>query len=190
MRNWKNGRTLQRRYNGCDGISNLQPHNCLLNRLFRPRSKKTSKLGITGLCGGNSPVTGEFPAQRANNTENVSIWWCHHDWARHSVTANTTNATFCSCLFTNDFSIIIQIRWKFHSALIHVVMKKSLWNFSHGMTAGLSWHVQIFLQNNILQWNYTKTKICIEYVLQWKNRWWNVPQTISSGKTSNDICIS
>ena len=23
-------------------------------------------------------VTGEFPAQRASNTENVSIWWCHH----------------------------------------------------------------------------------------------------------------
>ena len=28
---------------------------------------------------GNSPVTGEFPAQRASNAENVSIWWRHHD---------------------------------------------------------------------------------------------------------------
>ena len=27
---------------------------------------------------GNSPVTGEFPAQIASNTENVSIWWRHH----------------------------------------------------------------------------------------------------------------
>ena len=35
--------------------------------------KKTSKLHVTGLCEGNSPVTGEFPAQRASNTENVSI---------------------------------------------------------------------------------------------------------------------
>ena len=26
----------------------------------------------------NSPVTGEFPPQRASNTENVSIWWRHH----------------------------------------------------------------------------------------------------------------
>ena len=26
----------------------------------------------------NSPVTGEFPAQRVSNTENVSIWWRHH----------------------------------------------------------------------------------------------------------------
>ena len=44
----------------------------------RHRSKKTSKLRVTGLCEGNSPVTGEFPAQRASNAENVSIWWRHH----------------------------------------------------------------------------------------------------------------
>ena len=29
-------------------------------------------------CAGNSPVTGEIPAQRASNAENVSIWWRHH----------------------------------------------------------------------------------------------------------------
>ena len=44
----------------------------------RRRSKKTSKLRVTGVCEGNSPVTGEFPAQRASNPENVSIWWLHH----------------------------------------------------------------------------------------------------------------
>ena len=37
----------------------------------RRRSKKASKLRVTGLCVGNSPVTGEFPTQRANNAENV-----------------------------------------------------------------------------------------------------------------------
>ena len=42
------------------------------------RSKKTSKLRVTGLCAGNSSVTGEFPAQRASNAENVSIWWLDH----------------------------------------------------------------------------------------------------------------
>ena len=40
--------------------------------------KKTSKLRVAGLCVGNSPVTGEFPAQMASNAENVSIWWRHH----------------------------------------------------------------------------------------------------------------
>ena len=67
------------RHNERHGISNHQPHDCLLNCLFRRRSKKTSNLHVTGLCEGNSLVTGEFPTQRASNTENISIWWCHHD---------------------------------------------------------------------------------------------------------------
>ena len=40
-----------------------------LNRLFRRRPKKPSKLRVTGLCEGNSPVTGEIHAQRASNAE-------------------------------------------------------------------------------------------------------------------------
>ena len=64
--------TLQWRYNGHDSVPNHQPHDCLLNRLFRHRSKKTSKRRVTGLCVGNSPVTGEFPTQRASNAETVS----------------------------------------------------------------------------------------------------------------------
>ena len=43
------------RHNDPDGVSNHQPHGCLLNRLFRRRSKKTSKLRVSGLCVGNSP---------------------------------------------------------------------------------------------------------------------------------------
>ena len=66
------------RRNGTGGVSNHQPHHCLLNRSFGYRSKKTSKLRATGLCAGNSPGTGEFPAQMASNAENASIWWRHH----------------------------------------------------------------------------------------------------------------
>ena len=61
--------SLQLRHNGRDGVLNHQPRDCLLNRIFRRRSKKTPKLRVTGLCAGNSPVTGEFPAQRAINAE-------------------------------------------------------------------------------------------------------------------------
>ena len=68
----------QWRHIGCDSVSNHQPHDCLLNCLFRRRSKKISKLRVTGLCAGNSPGTGEFPAQMASNAENASIWWRHH----------------------------------------------------------------------------------------------------------------
>ena len=70
--------SLQWHHNGRDSVSNHQPHDCLLKRLFRRRAKKTSKLRVTGLCVGNSPETGEFPAQMASNAENVSIWWRHH----------------------------------------------------------------------------------------------------------------
>ena len=66
------------RHNGRDSVSNHQPHDCLLNRLFRRSSKKTSKIRVTGLCAGNSPGTGEFPAQKASNAENIFIWWRHH----------------------------------------------------------------------------------------------------------------
>ena len=47
----------------------------LLNGLFRPRTR----LRVTGLCEGKSLLTGEFPAQRASNAENVSIWWRNHE---------------------------------------------------------------------------------------------------------------
>ena len=91
---------LQWRHNGHDGVSNHQAHHCLLNRLVRRRSKKTSKLRVTGLCVGNSPVTGEFPAQRSSYAENVSIWWRHHEimWIHyllHTVEGDTSLLMWC-----------------------------------------------------------------------------------------------
>ena len=85
---------LQWRHNGRDSVSNHQPHHCLLNRLFRRRSKKTSKLRVTGLCVGNSPGTGEFPAQMAKNAENGSIWWRHHGTVEKHYWV--TSSTYCS----------------------------------------------------------------------------------------------
>ena len=90
---WSSGHSLKRKYRHFDetlrwrhndhaGVSNHQPPGCLLNRLFRRKSKKTSKLRVTGLCAGNSPGTGEFSAQMASYAENVSIWWRHHDLHR------------------------------------------------------------------------------------------------------------
>ena len=74
-------KSLLWRHHGHDNVSNRQPDECLLNRLSRRKWRKTSKPRVTGLCAGNSPWTGEFPAQRASNTENVSIWWRHHESA-------------------------------------------------------------------------------------------------------------
>ena len=69
---------LQWRHNGREGVSNHRRIDRLLNSLFRRRSKKTSKLRVTGLREGNSPVTDDFPSQRASNAENISIWWRHY----------------------------------------------------------------------------------------------------------------
>ena len=74
----KGHNVLQWRYNEHDGVWDHQPHDCLLNRFVGPRAKKIPKTYVTSLCVGKSPVTGEFPTQKASNAENVSIWWRHH----------------------------------------------------------------------------------------------------------------
>ena len=92
--------TLQWRHNERDGVSNHQPYECLLDHLFRRRSKKISKLRVTCLCAGNAPVTAEFPAQMASNAENVSIWWRHHistDSIRTCVTERRNNIYLMTC---------------------------------------------------------------------------------------------
>ena len=35
--------------------------------------KKKSKLRVTGLCEGKTPVTGEFPTQKVSNAENDDV---------------------------------------------------------------------------------------------------------------------
>ena len=50
----------------------------VFSTVYLDTDQRTSKLRVTGLCVGNSPEAGEFPAQMASNAENVSIWWRHH----------------------------------------------------------------------------------------------------------------
>ena len=82
---------LQWGHNERDGVSNHRRLDCLLNHLFWRRSKKILRPRVTGHCAGNSPVTGEFPAQSSSNAENVSIWWRHHEQFRqhHDRIGNT-----------------------------------------------------------------------------------------------------
>ena len=80
--------------------------------------------------------------------------------------------------FTIYFSIVIPIRWKFHSACIQVTVKWSLSNFAHGTTAVLSCHVQ----NSAALWHLIMElqsfRFPIGFELQWKNRSWNGPGTV------------
>ena len=124
------------RHNGDECVSNCQPHDCLLNRLFGRWSKKTSKLRVTGLCAGNSPETGEFPAQMASNAENVSIWWRHHDSGSNEMctrsvmllpTSNSFRRFVCSALLhwylVNRISYqwqTPQFQWNNHLDMIEI----------------------------------------------------------------------
>ena len=59
--------------------SQITSFKIVYSAVYSGRSKKTSKPHVTGLCAGNSPVTGEFPAQMASNADNISIWLRHHE---------------------------------------------------------------------------------------------------------------
>ena len=111
------------RHNGRDSVSNHQPYDCLINRFFRRRSEKTSKLRVTGLCAGNSPGTGEFPTQMASNAENVSIWWRHHGWTfvltifmhiLNSIHLSTVDPVM-SCVFILHGFPGVYLKWPFFS---------------------------------------------------------------------------
>ena len=77
--------------------------------VFGHRSKKTSKLLVTGLCVGNSLGTGEFPAQMASNAENVSIWCRHHvaSWDCHRMKwkSNYCQTSNIRCALISDMIV-------------------------------------------------------------------------------------
>ena len=99
---------LQWRHNERNGVSTHQPCECLLNHYLRHRLKKTSKLRVTGLCAGNSPVTGVFPAQMASTrkmfpfddviiyfvkytnvrTDKFDKWWDLRIWSWSTIACN------------------------------------------------------------------------------------------------------
>ena len=61
---------MQQRLFRYHGVSNHQRLHGLLNCWFRRRLKKPIKAGLRA---GNAPVTGEFPAQKTSNAENLPI---------------------------------------------------------------------------------------------------------------------
>ena len=151
--------TLQWRHNGHDSVSNHQPHDCLLNRLFRHRSKKTSKLRVTGLCVGNSP------AQMASNKENVSIWWRHHErrefckwWCivnwTHWGRSQSKHSFFCEDAFENVYSGLswvedcwrVGVRALAQPVMIDLLILRSKQKGSHFANDIFTW---IFLNENV-----------------------------------------
>ena len=73
--------TLQWRHNERVGVSNHQPHDCLFTQpLIQGVDQRKHQSSASLAFAENSPVIGEFPAQRVSNAENFSIWWPHDGW--------------------------------------------------------------------------------------------------------------
>ena len=153
--------TLQWRHNRHDSVSNHQPHDCFLNRLFRRRSKKTPKLRVSGLCAGNSPGTGEFLAQMASNAENVSDCWRHYE----------------VCKDEKDEINLRQkkmVNWTYHW-LVYVIISHvtgSCWFVQHlGIAYSvIEHHTYVTLvTNNVQNLNVLRVLLCLVVVSLWIN---------------------
>ena len=68
-----------------DGVSNHQPHECLLQRFFKAQIKENIKL-----------------TQRANYAENISIWKC---FGIHFMTSSCTQSPFLVASFWSCITI-------------------------------------------------------------------------------------
>ena len=70
-------------------VSQMTGLTIVYSTVYSGADKNTPKLRVTGLCAGNSLVTGEFQAKMASNAENVSIWWRHH----------AMDSSVCACVY-------------------------------------------------------------------------------------------
>ena len=126
---------LRWRHNWRDSVSNHQPHDCLLMRLFRRRSKKTSKLRVTGLCAVNSLETGEFPAQKPVTRRcfhlKTSSWFLVRIWCRQFLVAsydldmNAFERVFYrTCLLSTKrwTEMYIQCQWNIYQVCIFTIV--------------------------------------------------------------------
>ena len=103
--------SLQWRHNRHDSVSNHQPHDCLLSRLFRLRSKKTSKLCVSGLCEANSPIPVNSPHKGPVTPKGF-----------HLMTSSCSSAkcrSFCSGLHCVNMSRLVNLMlncWYFNQS--------------------------------------------------------------------------
>ena len=97
-------------------------------RFIQAQIKETSTLCVIGLCEGNSPVTGEFPAQKASNAENVSVWWRHHIINKYCL---CQPAVHLQGLYSvSGKTSYRKISWSLEAARLNVTMLLSLWNLT------------------------------------------------------------
>ena len=126
-------KTLQWRHNERNGVSMV-----LLNRLFMHKSKKTSRLRVSGICEGNSPLVGEFPSQRASNAENASIWWRLMKGVQRAVGPCSPNIGIQIYMYISNGSYEQFLSDKTHQIIGHwciVAFHSLMWNIHNSLRA-------------------------------------------------------
>ena len=79
--------------------------------------RKHQSSASLAFVGGNSPVTSEFPTQRASYVENVSIWWHHrvsfekwcHLWTYYYVFYMSTTLAYCHSVRSLQFICLVPL---------------------------------------------------------------------------------
>ena len=89
--------TLLWRHNGRDGVSNHQPQ--FIQAQIKENIKAPRHWPLCREFTGNQ----WFPAQMASNTENVSIWWHHHEFSCYASPLKPTS----DCKISSHFCIFV-----------------------------------------------------------------------------------
>ena len=138
-------RTLQWRHNERDGVSYHRRLVYLLNRLFRRRSKKTSKLHVTGLCEGNhrwpvdSPHKGPV-TRKILPFDDVIMW------------ARTTNAHCIDVTWTS---------WHLKSQATDCFFFNNLFRITRKQTPTLALHYWIL----VISAGFTEQNVHFNYMI-------------------------
>ena len=141
---------LQWCHHECTCMSNNWHLLCFLNRSFRRRSKKISKLRVTGPCEENPLVTSGFPSQRPTYAENISVWWCQH----------ALTLKYCRLL---KFSMM---KWKdFLSQIVNIIAADGL---AMAGPRPLTYQQYWLSFPEVIQVSYVESKIF--FVVFWKQR--------------------
>ena len=121
----------QLRHNEPDFVSNHHPHDCLLNRLFRRRSKKTSKLRVTGRSTGNSPVTGPV-TRKLFPFDDVIKCYLYVDQSHHHVAGSVEHSKrgllWCAVYVEPVRTVILsQWMWQSDRYIMMLITTASVW---------------------------------------------------------------
>ena len=141
--------SLRWRHNGPDSVSNHQPHDCLLNRLFRRRSKKTSKLRVTGLCVGNSPGPVNSPhkgpvTRKMFPFDDVIMW-------------RERFVILCCIILKEAYQTVSLELWIFLKELFE---NPSRHNWGYRTRDGIRWDKFYFISIYVAEYIWTQLALC------------------------------